>query len=149
MALTVKPIQQSAEKLVRNAQAAATEYGVAAQAAGEKWSAGAQAAASNFQQAVTAAGIKDRFARGVARAGAAKYSRKIKEVGADRFSTGVAAGKSDYAANAEPYFTMLAGLTLSPRQPRGSDANINRVREVAKAQPAKRLALLGAGGGTE
>lgn len=143
MALKVKSASEAAEKLVSRAQAASGEYAKGAKASGDAWATNTQAAKANFQQAVTASGIADRFARGVAKAGAAKYVRKITEVGADRFSTGVAAGKVDYQANVEPYLAVLSGITLSARQPRGSVANYTRVQEIGKSLNAKRLALLG------
>lgn len=146
MPLRVKAIAEAAEKLVSRAQAASGEYAREAAASGDAWATNTQAARDNFGQAITAAGIKDRFARGVAKAGAAKFTRKIREVGADRFAPGVAAGKVDYQANAEPFFATIAALTLSARQPRGSAANYGRVNEVGKALNAKRLALLGSGG---
>lgn len=145
MAIPVKSVAEAAEKLVSRAQSAAGEYGVKAAASGERWMSETQAAKDSYGQAITAAGIKERFARGVAKAGAAKFARKIKDVGADRFSPGVAAGKVDYATNVEPFFSTIAGLTLSPRQARGSVANYGRVGEVGKALNAKRLALLGVG----
>ena len=146
MAIKVRPVADAAEKLVNRATAASGEYAIQAAAAGEEWAQKTQAARDNFGQAITAAGLKERFARGVAKAGAAKYARKIREVGADRFAPGVSAGKQDYQVGAEPFFSTIAALTLSARQPRGSAANYNRVTEVGKALNAKRLALLGSGG---
>ena len=146
MALTVKPVSASADKLVARAQAASGEYSTNAQAAGEKWASMTQAAKAALQAAGLSAQLADRWLRGVARAGAAKYVRKVKDVGASRFSDGVNAGKTDYAANVEPYFATIAGLTLSARAPRGAAANYTRVQEVGKALNAKRLALLGVSG---
>lgn len=68
-------------------------------------------------------------------------------MGGGRFGPGVAAATDDYKTGAEPYFSTLAALTLSARKPRGDPANYNRVQEIGKALNAKRLALLGAGGG--
>ncbi len=133
----------AADKLVQRAQAASTEYGIKSQQAAEDWAANSQAAVGNFGAAISAGGMKERWARGVAKAGSQKYARKIKDVGADRFSPGVAAGKQDYATNVDPYLQTIASVTLPPRQPRGSEANINRVREVDKALNARRLAALG------
>lgn len=147
MALTVKPVSDSADKLVRNAQAAASEYGIKAAASGDKWATNAGAASAAFQQGISGAGVKERFARGIAKAGAAKYARKVKDVGAGRFSEGVSAGKTDYVANVEPFFTTIAGLSLNARQARGSAANYQRVSQVGQALNAKRLALLGMSGG--
>lgn len=146
MALTVKSAQASGEKLVQRAQAASSEYAINAVAAAEKQAAAVQASGAAFAQAISAAGMKERYLRGSAKAGAAKYARKVREVGADRFSGGTAAGKSDYIANVEPYLSIIAGLTLPARQPRGSAANIQRVTAVTSALNAKRLAMLGGGG---
>ena len=99
-----------------------------------------------FGQAISAPGIKARFRAGVVKAGAAKYARKINDVARDRFGPGVAAAKDDYKSGAEPYYTLLAGLTLSARKPKGDPANYKRVEEVGKALNAKRLAMLGGGG---
>ena len=146
-ALKVKDISASTTKWSENASRAAEEFATNAEASADAWARNTQAAADTFHQAITAAGIKTRFQRGVAKAGAAKFARKIRDVARDRFGPGVTMATIDYSAGAEPYFTTLAGLTLSARKPRGDPANYNRVQEVGKALNAKRLALLGAGGG--
>ena len=146
-AIKVKEIGASTTKWSENAGRAATEFGVNAEAAADEWARRTGASADNFGMAISAPGIKERFRRGVARAGAAKFARKIRDVGQARFGPGVAAAVADYQAGAEPYFSTLAALTLSARKPRGDPANYNRVQEVGKALNAKRLALLGAGGG--
>lgn len=147
MAIKVKPIEASTTKWSENASRAATEFAVNAEAAAEDWARNTAASADNFHQAITAPNIKERFRRGVVRAGAAKFARKIRDVGRDRFGPGVAAAVDDYKAGVEPFFATIAGLTLSPRKPRGDPANYNRVQEIGKALNAKRLALLGGGGG--
>lgn len=146
-AIKVKSIEASTSKWSENAARAAAEFGENAEAAAELWASNTAKAADTYHQAITAPNMKERFRRGVARAGAAKFLRKIRDVGRDRFGPGVAAAIEDYKTGAEPYFTTLAALTLSPRKPRGDPANYNRVMEVGKALNAKRLALLGAGGG--
>ena len=118
-----------------------------AEAKADKWARNTAAAADNFHMAVTAANVKERFRRGVVKAGASKFARKVAAVAAGRFSEGVGVAQPDYKAGVEPFFSTLAALTLSPRKPRGDPSNYNRVQEVGKALNAKRLALLGAGGG--
>jgi len=146
-AIAVKSIDASTSKWSENASRAATEFATNAEAAAESWARNTAGAADNFHQAVTAAGMKERFRRGVVKAGAAKFARKIRDVGQSRFGPGVAAAINDYKAGAEPYFSTIASLTLSPRKPRGDPANYNRVQEIGKALNAKRLAMLGSGGG--
>jgi len=147
VAIKIKPIDTSATKWTENAGRAAAEFAANAEAAADEWQRNTAGAMDNFGQAITAPGLKERFRRGVIKAGAAKFARKIRDVAKDRFGPGVAAALDDYKAGAEPYFSTLAGITLSARKPRGDPANYRRVEEIGKALNAKRLALLGGGGG--
>jgi hypothetical protein len=45
----------------------------------------------------------------------------------------------------EPMLATIAGVTLSPRQPRGSAANLQRVQQVADALNKKRLSQAAGG----
>lgn len=146
MAIKVKNVTASATKWADNAARASDAYAQEAAASADTWATNTQASADNFGAAISAPGIKDRFRRGVAKAGAAKYKRKIEDVAKARFGPGVAAAESDYSTNVEPFLTTIAALTLSPRKPKGSPENYRRVEEVGKALNAKRLALLGVGG---
>jgi len=116
-------------------------------AAADEWVRNTAAAADNFHMAVTSANVKERFRRGVVKAGAAKFARKVEAVAASRFSEGVGAAKDDYKSGVEPFLSTIAALTLSARKPKGDPSNYRRVEEVGKALNAKRLAMLGAGGG--
>ena len=146
MAIKVKSMEASTAKWSDNASRASNEMATNAVAAADEWARNTAAAADNFHQAITAANIKERFRRGVVKAGAAKFARKVGAVAASRFSEGVAAARDDYKAGAEPYYSTLAAITLSARKPRGDPANYRRVEEIGKALNAKRLALLGGGG---
>jgi len=142
-AIKVKSASESAEKWSGNAGRAAEAYRTGAEAAASDWVAKTAAAADTYHQAVSAPAVKTRFQRGVQKAGAEKYARKIRDVGGDRFAPGVAAAQSDYQSGVDPYLQTIAGLTLSARKPRGDTANYRRVEEVGKALNAKRLAMLG------
>ena len=143
MAIKVPSAASAADKLVQRASAAAGDYATEAKASGEVWASNTAAAKGAFQQGISAGNIAERFARGVAKAGASKYVRKITDVGAGRFAQGVQAGKVDYQSNVEPFLSTIAGLSLSARQTRGSAANYQRVQEVGSALNARRLAMLG------
>ncbi len=147
MALKVKGADVSTTKWEERARAASADYRAGAVAAAGDWATNTAKAADTYGMAIAAPGIKTRFAKGVARAGAAKYLRKVESVGADRFAPGVGAATVDYKQGVEPYFATLSALTLTARKPRGDPANYNRVEQVGKALNAKRLALLGASGG--
>jgi len=146
MGLNVKPIDASTEKWSSNAGRAAAECAANAEAAADTWARNTAAAADNFGQAISAAGIKNRFRAGVVKAGAAKFARKVKALIPARFSGGVAEGAPDYKAGAEPYYSTLAALTLPARKPRGDPGNLARVDVGNKALHAKKIAMLGGGG---
>lgn len=144
MGLKVKDLNASVEKWTTRASGAADIFATEAEKAADAWQKNTVAAQSNYQQGITAAGVPARFARGVAKAGSAKFARKIREVARDRYAPGISAAQQDYRADVEPYFATIAALNLSPRKMRGDPANYNRVTEVGKALNAKRLALLAA-----
>lgn len=147
MAINVKSADTAAKKYTDNAGRSADAYKTGATAAASSWAQNTQAAAGNFKQAVQASGIDQRFARGVAKAGAGKYAEKINAVGGDRYAPGVAAGAADFRAGVEPFLQTMAGLTLAPRKPRGDPGNLKRVEQVTSANHMKRLALLGSSSG--
>ena len=145
MAINVKSADTAAKKYTDNAGRAADAFKAGATAAAQTWATNTQAAAGNFKAAVQASGIDQRFARGVAKAGAGKFAEKINAVGGDRYAPGVAAGAADFRAGVEPFLQTMAGLTLAPRKPRGDPGNIKRVEQVTSANHMKRLAMLGSG----
>lgn len=142
-ALKVKPIDASTDKWGTNASRSVDEFAANAEAAADDWDRNTKAAANTYGMAISAPGIKTRFLKGVTRAGAAKFARKIRDVARDRFGPGVLAAAVDYKVGAQPYFDTLAAITLTPRKPRGDPANYGRVEQIGKALNAKRIALLG------
>ncbi len=147
MALKVKPIAASTTKWEERARVASSEFAANAEAAAADWAKNTAAATDNYGAAISAAGVKERFRRGVSRAGAEKFARKVRDVGAARFAPGVSAATTDYHNGAEPYYATLAAITLPARKPRGDPGNLARVDTIMKTLNAKRLALLGHGGG--
>lgn len=145
MALQVKDLSTSAQKWSTNAGNSSGEYATNAIAAGDRWAAATVAAAQTYQQAVTSGNIGERFRRGVQKSGASKYTSRITEHGASRYSQGVAAAQADWTSGFSPYAQTIAGLTLTPRRPRGDPGNYQRVQQVGQALNARRLALLGSG----
>ena len=120
-------------------------YETGASVAGDDWAKNAAAASSAFKAGVSAANIGEMYKGGIAKAGAAKYNRKVKDVGVARFSQGVQAGVADYQTGVTPMLETIAATNLPARAPRGSEANLARVREVATNLHKKRLALRAAG----
>lgn len=138
-AIRVKDIGSLAKKFTRNAGAAAGDYTEGVKSAGADWQANTAASADNFAAGVQAAISDNRFARGVAAAGSAKYTQRASTLGAQRYPTGVAAAEGDWAKGAQPYLQTIAGLVLPPRRPKGDPGNAARAQAVASALRAQKV----------
>lgn len=145
MAIKVKPLADVVSKWVDVTPMRSAYYEAEASVAGADWEKGATAAASAFKAGVTAPNIERMFTGGIKRAGAAKYERKVKDVGVARFGPGVIAAKVDFSDGVGPMLDVIKGITLPPRQPRGSLANYARVQAIGVELNKKRLALRAAG----
>lgn len=142
--ITVKSASEIATKWAEVTPARAAYYEVEAPAAGAEWEANTVAAGGTYKAGVSVAGIQDRFVGGVKRAGAAKFARKVKDVGVARYAPGVAAARGDFAAGFADYAALLDGMEIPDRGPRGSLTNYAIVQKVGDALHKKRLAVLAA-----
>lgn len=122
----------------------ASYYESEAPAAGAEWESSTLGAGGNYKAGVSVAGIMDRFIGGVKKAGAAKFARKVKDVGVGRYGPGVTAATKDMEAGIAPFRDTLDGLEIPDRGPRGSAANYAIVQKVGDALYKKRLAGLAA-----
>ena len=145
MAIKIAPIGDIAAKWAEVTPGRSAYYEANASVAGDDWEKGAVAAAPAFKAAITAPNIERMFAGGIKRAGAAKYNRKVKDVGVSRFGPGVAAAVPDFTSGFEPFVSTIAAITLPARAPRGSIANFERVKAIGVELNKKRLALRAAG----
>jgi len=121
-AIRIKDTGSLAKKFVQRASAAGADYKDGVMAAGQDWEAGARNGEDNYKAAVVEAANQGRFGKGVAAAGAAKYTARASTLGAQRFPTGVAAAEGDWAKGSQPYLDSLKSLELPPRRPRGQNA---------------------------
>jgi len=142
--IAVKSAQAIADKWAEVTPGRASYYEAEAPAAGAEWEANTVAAGGTYTAGIAVAGIGKRFVGGVKRAGAAKFARKVKDVGVSRYAPGVAAAKADMASGIADYVGVLEGLEIPDRGPRGSVANYAIVQKVGEALHKKRLAVLAA-----
>lgn len=145
MAIKVKALSDVVSKWGDVTPGRTAYYEKAATIAGDDWEKGAIASAGAFKAAVTAANIEAMFRGGIKKAGAAKYNRKVKDVGVARFGPGVTAALPDFESGVAPMLDVIRGITLPARAPRGSEANYARVRAIGVELNKKRLALRAAG----
>jgi len=138
MSLKVKGVEAAAKKFVARASASVGDY-----------KDGVNATNNQSENAIAAeelyvAGIQDSIARGarvsgLEKAGTAKWKKNTIAKGGARFAAGVSAGSDAYKAGVSPYLDTLAGLTLSPRGPKGSPENLERVRQTNEALRQKKI----------
>jgi len=144
--ISIKPVSDIGKKWTEGAQARAGYYESEAPAAGAEWEANTVASGGTYKAGISVAGIEKRFVGGVRRAGAAKFERKVREVGVSRYSPGVAAAQGDFESGFADYANVLEGLEIPDRGPRGSPGNYAIVEKVGSALHKKRLAVLAATG---
>lgn len=104
----------------------------------DDWAAPTVAAAPIWETGVMEAAAAGLFEKGV-EAKRSKWRRKALALGPGRFGPGVRAAEGDQAVGFAPYREVIAGLTLSPRGPRGAPGNYDRVREVGEPLHDKRV----------
>ena len=139
MAITLRPLEQLADKFAKRAQAASPEYAAGVAAPKKDQAAEAIAAAPAYNQGVQEAIARDGFAKGVRKAGTAKWQERSKGIGAQRYPQGVAGAKADWMSGFAPYAGVLSAVSLPQKGARGAAGNLERVRAVADALHNKRV----------
>ncbi len=124
--------QQGGERWSRRASAAAPDYQSGVQAAAGRWQPAATAGAQNYATGVQAAVASGAFAKGVGRAGDAKWQTRAAQIGPPRFSQGVQAAQPEYEKGVTPIWQKASSVTLPPRGPRRSESNYQRAVAMAK-----------------
>lgn len=122
-----------AERWSRRAAAAAPDYVEGVQSTTKSWQAAAAAGAGNWQAGVTAAAGRGAFAKGVNKAGDARWKRNTAEKGQARYGQGVQVASGDFSSAIAPVLETIARVDLPPKGPRGSAGNLNRVGAIANA----------------
>jgi hypothetical protein len=134
----IKTPAAAAEKFATRAGGAQADYKAGVQGAGQSWQDASAANEPVYAQATQDAIGRGAYGKGVAKAGAAKYTDRASNLGSQRYPSGIAAGKSAYASNVQPYFDTLSGLTLPAKRVKGQ--NQERSNVVQMALHAKRIA---------
>lgn len=129
----VKSADRVSAKWARVTPQRAQDYTEGIQQPRTAWAAAATAAQPRYVSSVQEAAAAGRFARGVARAGDARWTQKSLSKGPARFAAGVAESGPDYQAAMGPVLAAIGSVALPPRQPTGSPGNIQRVAAIAAA----------------
>lgn len=129
----IKPLASIAKKWVGNASAAGAAYKDGVTSPRTSWSAATAAADEARKAGLIAADARDAFVKGVQKAGDSKWQSNAVKLGAARYPQGVTNAAPSYQAGFAPYHAVIGSLTLSPRGPKGSPENLQRVAQVAQA----------------
>jgi hypothetical protein len=142
MPIKLRPLEKITDKWSTRAAAAVTDYAEGLVSPKVPWSQAATAAKDAWRQGVTDAAGRDAFAKGVARAGDAKWLKKAQEFGPARYPDGVSKTKDDYKGGFAPFYDALSKVELPPRRARGDPANVERVKTIITAMRSTKQALL-------
>lgn len=130
--IVVPDVGKVSKKWAARSQAAGGDYSDGVQSTAKDWQGTTIAAAPNYKAGVTAAANAGRFEKGVARVGTSKWRANALSKGPMRFAQGVGVAEPDYSAAMAPVMQTIGAIDLPPRQPTGSDGNIQRVALIAK-----------------
>lgn len=136
-----KTAQEVAQKWANRASNAQPEYAAGVQATTKDQAGRAIASKEIYKQALNESFARDAYAKGLQKAGTAKWKDKASRVGAERFSGGVSASVTDYATESAKYDNARRAADTLPRGVKGSETNLARVKAVVSAL---RIAKVGA-----
>lgn len=101
------------------------------------WQTATAKAEGSYEQGVQRGIASKQFGKGVARAGTAKWQKGALEKGPGRWMEGVAAATDEYRTGMSEVISVIEGVTLPPRGPKGDPANYDRVRAIGTALHTK------------
>jgi hypothetical protein len=129
----------AADRYVKRASVATEDYAAGVRDPRQDWQAATIAAAPVQAAAIQQAIQRGSFAKGVQKAGTARWREKALSKGTQRFASGVADAVSDYAKGVAPFLQAIEQTQLPPRGPKGDPKNIQRVAVLAAALHKKKL----------
>ncbi len=135
----IRPLDFVVNKYTQVTPGRTEQYRTGVQSPRRPWQRQAAAAGPTYRTAVTAAAGAGRYEAGIARAGDAKWTRGAVNKGPDRFATGVSQAGPDYQAGFARYHQVIQQTALPTKGPRGADANLERVRVIARALNQARI----------
>lgn len=129
----IKSMSVIAGKWGKNAALAGDSYRDGVNAPRRPWAAAAAAADDARKAGLAEADARDAFRIGVQAAGDAKWKANATILGPARFRQGVQNAQPVFQQGFAKYHAVISGVTLTPRGPKGSPENIERVRQIADA----------------
>jgi len=134
----IKDLAAIKEKWTRVTPQRTEDYTIGIKNPRRDWAGETAGAADNYKAGVDAAHSKGMFAKGVKKAGTAKWQAKALAKGPTRFAEGVYLAGGDYETGFAPYREAIARATLPPRFPKRDPRNLERVKGIVNAMIAEK-----------
>ncbi len=134
----IKSQSRITEKWTRVTPMRTEDYKLGVQSPRRDWEKSAIAAKESHKAAMMIAAGQDSFAKGVAKAGAAKWQTRALQKGPGRFAEGVMVGGPDYEKGFAPFRDEIEKTVLPPRFPKRDPRNLLRVNAIATALGKKK-----------
>lgn len=134
----IKSAARIKEKWTRVTPLRTEDYKIGVQNPRRDWEKSAVAAKESHKAAMATASAQDAFAKGVAKAGGAKWQTRALQKGPGRFAEGVMVGGDDYEKGFAPYRDEIEKTLLPPRFPKRDPRNLMRVSTIATALAKKK-----------
>ena len=124
--------QEASQRLAESTSVGSSRYQRGTQGKGTKWVGASTQASANFK-----IGMQDFLAKGdlgkaMQEAGGAAYDTGVSQKGVGNYATGVAIGAPKYATKVQKFAAVWNQPLTTPRGPKRSPANLNRMTENAK-----------------
>ena len=124
-------VRHDPKKWASRAASSGDEYAQGVTSPRRPWAASTVAANDNYEAGISEAISENRFVKGVERAGDGKWKKGALDKGVARFRQGVGLGQEAYDRGFRPYVSVIEGVSLPPRGPKGQ--NYERVRLIGEA----------------
>lgn len=134
----IKSASRITEKWTRVTPQRTEDYKIGIQSPRRDWEKSAIAAKESHKAAMATAAAQDAFAKGITKAGTAKWQTRAIQKGPGRFAEGVMVGGPDYEKGFAPYRDEIEKTLLPPRFPKRDPRNMARVAAIATALGKKK-----------
>ena len=134
----IKSAARIKEKWTRVTPMRTEDYKLGIASPRRDWEKSAIAAKESHKAAMATAAAQDAFAKGITKAGTAKWQTRAIQKGPGRFAEGVMVGGPDYEKGFAPYRDEIEKTVLPPRFPKRDPRNMARVAAIATALGKKK-----------
>lgn len=135
----IKSLSSIRDKWTRVTPGRTEDYKLGIQNPRRDWATEALAGKENWKAGVDAAAAKDLFAKGIDKAGTAKWRDHALKKGPGRFAEGVYIAGPDYESGFKPFHDAISRVDLGPRFPKRDPRNLNRVKLIVDALIAEKV----------